>query len=95
MHYYSGGWRDLGVTSGGVAIKELLPKNYSFRMSYAFASNDKQQDISIDSRVVFQTVPARVVLQNSSGELIDEGTVQYYSGGWREFGVTSGGVILK
>jgi hypothetical protein len=95
VQYYSGAWRDFGVTASGVVTKELLPNNYSFRMTYAYASKDKQQDIGANHVIVFQTVNVQVQLQNSQGSLIDQGTVQYYSGAWRDFGVTTGGVAAK
>ncbi len=95
VQYYSGGWYDFGTTNGGIAAKELLPKNYTFRMTYEHGSNDKAQDISTNNIVEFQTVRAEAHLKNSMNALIDEGTVQYYSGGWYNFGITNDGIAVK
>ncbi len=95
VQYYFSAWKDFGATTNGVATKELLPGNYTFRMIYAAATNDKQQDIGVDPTVVFTTVNAAVQLKNSQGDFIDQGSVQYYFSSWQNLGTTSNGVASK
>ncbi len=93
--YYAGGWKDFGETVSGTVSKELLPNSYNFRMKYAGSSNDKQQDIALDSTVVFQTVNATVQLNDHTGNPLDNGTVLYYASGWKDFGTTTLGTASK
>jgi hypothetical protein len=53
--YYSVAWRDIGLTNAnGEITKELLPKNLSFRATSGGVTQDKQQDIGVNSLVEIQ-----------------------------------------
>jgi hypothetical protein len=95
VQYNSGGWKDFGITSNGVATKELLPIKYTFRLTYNDATISKAQNIDSNATVIFQTVPAKVQLQASTGAPLDTGIVEYNSGGWKSFGITSNGIVTK
>jgi hypothetical protein len=95
VQYYAGGWQTFGTTSNGVVAKEILPLKYTFRLTYNAASISKVQNVDSNSTVVFHTIPAVVQLQTSTGAPLDTGIVQYYSGGWRDFGTTLNGTVSK
>ena len=96
VQYYSGGWRVFGTTgANGQVSREMRPGSYRFRMTYAFAHQEKSQDTAVDPTVVFQTVRVTVQLKDSTGALIDTGTVRYRSTGWHNMGRTSGGQVSK
>ena len=100
VQYYAGGWRTFGATAGGQASKELLPLTYSFSMNYAFARQEKGgQNVASTPTVTFQTANVIVELKDSAGALMPDsagtGAVQYYAGGWRDFGVTVNGQASK
>jgi hypothetical protein len=96
VQYYSGHWRVFGTTgANGQVSKELRSGSYTFRISYAFAHQEKSQDIATDPTVVFQTTKVTVQLKDSNGALMDAGRVQYRSTGWHRMGRISGGQASK
>ena len=53
--YNSGGWRQIGNTVNGQVIKELLPVNLTFRITYGKSHQDKTQNLSTSNVVEFNT----------------------------------------
>ena len=95
VQYYAGAWRTFGTISNGIATKELLPTNYSFRMTYAYGSSDKAQNIGSNNTVLFSTVLATVSVKNMQNNPVNNAIVTYYSGAWRTFGTTVNGQAVK
>ncbi len=96
VKYYAGAWRDFGTTTNGVASKELLPVNYSFRITYEYVSKDKQQDLNTNSTVTFSTVLCTVQVKDQQNQPINNADVKYYSGSWRDIGLTdANGEVTK
>ncbi len=96
--YYASGWKDIGTTGadGYTPHVELLPGTYSFRMSYAGATEQKSNiNITTTNPVIFQTVNEvmSVTLENSVGSPLSGGVVRYYASGWKDFGTTDGSGI--
>ena len=95
VQYYAGSWREFGTTSNGTVSKELLPKNYSFRMTHEGVSNDKAQDIGVEDTVSFSTVFCVVQVKDAQDQPVNGAEVKYYSGSWWDIGVTENGELSK
>lgn len=89
VSYYGGGWRTFGSISAGTAKKELLSGSYTFAMNYDGAVNEKVQNVGTDLQVNFQTVQAKVSLKNSLANPLSGGSISYYAGSWKSFGITN------
>jgi hypothetical protein len=64
-------------------------------MTYAYASEDKTQDIASNPTISFQTVQVTVTVEDAQEQSVDGAAIKYYSGGWRDFGITSNGAVQK
>ena len=64
-------------------------------MTYDGATVSQAQSIDSSATVIFQTVKTLVQFNNSKGNPIDTGVVQFNSGGWQNYGNTSNGVVSK
>jgi uncharacterized protein YjdB len=94
--FTGGSWVSVGNTSYGEVSKELLPSTYTFRMTHEGKNKESTQNIGTSAVIAFNTVKVRVQLKDNLGNLIDTGTVKFYSGGsWRTIGNTAGGEISK
>ena len=95
LKYYEGGWKDAVDNGDGTFRVETDRSTVSLRMIYEYASQDMADVPVSGGPAVFQTVSCEVQLESSTGQLMEEGTVKYYAGGWRDFGVTSGGTAVR
>jgi len=88
VQYYSGGWQTFGTTAGvdGKVSKDLPDGSYTFRMSYGGASVEKNQDITANQLVEFQTKLVTMKLLDSAGTTELHGGAEYYASGWKAFG---------
>ncbi|HEX76467.1 MAG TPA: hypothetical protein G4O12_07840 [Dehalococcoidia bacterium] len=92
IEYYSSGWKTIGNTSSnGELVYNFSEKlgTYSFRCSYAGATQSKSQNVATNPVVVFQTAKVEMKLVDSANNELPVGDVQYYAGGWKTFGSDS------
>jgi hypothetical protein len=95
--YNVGGWQSAGNTNSqgaALAVIDGLKGTVQFRMYYEDTYIDKNQNIAINSFVVFQTVLVKMELHSSGdGQLTGAGEVN--SGSWKSLGNTpTGGMEL-
>ena len=53
VKYYSGAWRNFGVTQNGEISKEILPKDLTFRVNYNGEQLDKKQNTGLNNVIEF------------------------------------------
>ena len=95
LKYYEGGWKDAVDNGDGTFSINTDKQTVSLRMTYEYGAQTISNVPAQSNTYTFQTVNTKVELQNSQGTLLDEGTVKYYAGAWRDFGTTVGGVVSK
>lgn len=96
VSYYSGGWHTLpDPTTGGVAVVELPPGTYSFKMVYNGTAEQRNGVViaAPTTTVQFQTNAVTVTLKDSAGNPLDVGNASYYAGGWYTIGSTAAGAV--
>ena len=88
--YNLGGWQTAGTTNSDGEVFVLidgLQNTLAFRMYWEDTYIQKNQNVSVDSTVVFQTVLVKMELHSSLGAQL-EGEGQVNSGAWKTLGNT-------
>ena len=88
--YNLGGWQTAGTTNSDGEVFVLidgLQNTLAFRVYWEDTYIQKNQNVSVDSTVVFQTVLVKMELHSSSGAQL-EGEGQVNSGAWKTLGNT-------
>ncbi|MFY0643529.1 MAG: hypothetical protein JXR19_03615, partial [Bacteroidia bacterium] len=91
--YYANGWKTFGSGTSTTTM-ELLPRSYTFRITYQGKSIQKNQNVSSDPDVEFQTELVTMVLESSTGALLSGGS-SFYAGGWKTFGSGTTTTIME
>ncbi len=90
VQYYLSVWHDIPGSTGSdgkLSYAGLgLSGNITFRISYANASIQKQQNIDNDPEVAFRTTAVSMKLLASDGVTELNSTAKYYAGKWNTFG---------
>lgn len=85
--YWSDAWYQFGdgVTSETI---NMLPGTYDFRVFFSGAIDQKNQNISLDPNVIFNTVAVTVELHDGIGNELTSDNVTYFitGNGWNQFG---------
>jgi hypothetical protein len=88
------GWQTLGTTNASGEVILFLsgsPGTKPFRMKYAGATSaTKNQNVTTNATVLFQTVKVTVRLLDSGFTGISGATTQYNASGWKTIGTTDG-----
>ena len=91
MHYHAGYWRSMGNTdANGDASAEIFDGSYNFKASIEGTQEVKNQVISGNSTVNFQTSLATFEAQTSLGAPLSGVAMHYHAGYWRSVGTTDG-----
>ena len=93
--YYDTAWHAFGTTGANGSVKnpDLAPGTYYFAVTYLNAQVGTTQTVDANSTVTFNTQQVTIKLQDSSGQPLDTGMVQLYSGGWSTLGNTANGQV--
>ncbi|MBN2795303.1 MAG: right-handed parallel beta-helix repeat-containing protein [Clostridia bacterium] len=95
VQYCRASWGTFGDTEDGVASKELLPSQYTFRMKYRDGVMDIKQDISINPNVEFKTKEVSITVMDSDENTLANRKINYSRVSWDTLGYTNEAGLLK
>jgi hypothetical protein len=92
LQYYDSTWQNAVNNNDGTFLVNTSLKKVNLKMTYGYSTQTLTNVPVGSDTVIFKTVNTSVQLMNSKGNPIDTGIVQYYAGGWVNFGTTSNGI---
>lgn len=91
IKYQTSSWYDAGQTNQNGKVSIEIPEKFSTitaRAEYEGGRTDIRQNIEEDASIVFRTVNVNVRLEDSEGQGLDGGAIQYCRSSWKTYGET-------